>query len=838
MTASVWGGGVVPAPLWAFALNEGAGNTIYDSCQGFPGTLTNGPTWVASPYGPALNFASASSQYIELNDPTPWVETTRSFTVAALISQTGASTGNRGGVISRGSTSGLSAVFDLSAWDDGITWQFELYDGSNNPVASVQYTPAQWDVMVGVRDVEAGTIYLYGGGTQLVSTSDTTGNLNVGTQHWTIGRRADQGSYAGYFNGKIAGAAAWNVALSSSVIRNLTNNFWQIWQPSSHPSYFLFTPVSSITLGVAAVAASGTIGAATEQAIVSEAATTATGTLGAETAGPSPSFSAVSTSGGIGSATEQVVIGEASVVTLATVATTTESAIISEAATTSVGTVGSSSTSSSGSASAPAVSASGSVGSISVVAGSAVSVSVQGVAAVGFTPGTNSWQQAKTLPATISWLPIPGTSTIWQSLPIGTTISVAKYDGTSYSQIEAFTVGDGTLVDSSGASVGVDSLWYWDVWAWSNPATWYAIPGSYSTWGSLPVGTTILASKYDGTYYSNLDAFTVGNNVLIDPTGASTGVDSLWYWDLWSYVTSGVVADVIVDKGAISGAGTLGTTSVVTGSGITVSASGVSAIGSVGAETALAIISEASVAATGNLGAETASAIVLSASVATSGSVGSFSVIAGTTLTVTASAVSASGTVGGDLVLAIISEAAVTASVASGVQTAGPGPIASAVSASGTTGATSEPQSITLAATSTSGSPAAITAGPIVLSSGVASSATVGASRESLAIGGAATQATGSTAAISIFNGGVITVSAQGVAASGVTGISGVSLVASAPSVSGAGILGAGIPAVTLYVKSYPDPFSANALTRIDVFGSAASEGTDPFGSSAGYRGS
>ena len=56
-----WSRGLVGCWL----INEGGGNLVNDlSGNGKKGTFVNSPTWAGGKYGPALKFASASSQYI------------------------------------------------------------------------------------------------------------------------------------------------------------------------------------------------------------------------------------------------------------------------------------------------------------------------------------------------------------------------------------------------------------------------------------------------------------------------------------------------------------------------------------------------------------------------------------------------------------------------------------------------------------------------------------------------------------------------------------------------------------------------------------------------------
>lgn len=326
-----------------------------------------------------------------------------------------------------------------------------------------------------------------------------------------------------------------------------------------------------------------------------------------------------------------------------------------------------------------------------ITVGPSVAISVGSVAAYTFAGGYSSWQTIVASPATVSWNPIQGTYSTWSTLATGTMIVVAKFDGTNYTNIDAFTVQDNTLVDLSGASVGVDSLWYWDVWTpsgvtsvstsvaiqrtglaasafpgsgsvqplWqmilANPgtATWYPIPGTYATWSTLATGTIILASKFDGTNYTNLDVFTVQDNTLVDSSGASIGVDSLWYWDIWTY--GGAAPQIItVNAGGVSGSGLAGGTTEV----LTASMPAVTGIDILGG------LSQALV-----FGTQSAAGL---------GTIGGISFIVGVRTVVTASGVFSSAFPGGDSVTAISGIASILGSTNLGVAS---GAIASGASA-------------------------------------------------------------------------------------------------------------------------------------------------------------
>jgi hypothetical protein len=64
--------------------NAGAGATVLDSAGQATGTLSNGVTWGASPYGRALHFPGGSTQYVELAD-TPDMAFTGDITLEVMV---------------------------------------------------------------------------------------------------------------------------------------------------------------------------------------------------------------------------------------------------------------------------------------------------------------------------------------------------------------------------------------------------------------------------------------------------------------------------------------------------------------------------------------------------------------------------------------------------------------------------------------------------------------------------------------------------------------------------------------------------------------------------------
>jgi len=71
--------------LWHF--DEGSGTTTQDATGNYPGTLVNGPTWVAGETGRALNF-NELSQGVQISG-SPIDYTDSNFTVEAWVNWDG-----------------------------------------------------------------------------------------------------------------------------------------------------------------------------------------------------------------------------------------------------------------------------------------------------------------------------------------------------------------------------------------------------------------------------------------------------------------------------------------------------------------------------------------------------------------------------------------------------------------------------------------------------------------------------------------------------------------------------------------------------------------------------
>lgn len=192
--------------LWSFNGDDISDTTAYDrSGSGNNGTLTNGPTKVTGKVGQALNFASASSQYVALGDITALKNSV--FTWSAWVNPT-TYAGSERSIIG-----GSSNIARFSVASDGTLTLVQT------GVATIGSTTATiplstWSHVAVSYDASGNYVFYIDGvsvktGTNLVTFTFTGANFTIGQVS------------TNYFNGKIDEVRSYNRVLTAGEIQSL-----------------------------------------------------------------------------------------------------------------------------------------------------------------------------------------------------------------------------------------------------------------------------------------------------------------------------------------------------------------------------------------------------------------------------------------------------------------------------------------------------------------------------------------------------------------------------------------------------------------------------------------
>lgn len=210
-----------------YRFNEGSGTSTVNTCTnttGVDGTLTNGPTWSASPIqfaGNALSFdgvddyvVSTATFNLNMNNS--------SFTVEAWINSgnTSANTSTERILMQWGST-WQAGSYQLVCTNSYINFNFNG-SSTGSCTYNVNWQDGNWHHVAGVFDISTYTLYLYYDGVQEAAVSTAghaPGNLN--TSLYIGGSPSVANSFA---SAKIDEVRVWNVARSQSEIQaNMSN---------------------------------------------------------------------------------------------------------------------------------------------------------------------------------------------------------------------------------------------------------------------------------------------------------------------------------------------------------------------------------------------------------------------------------------------------------------------------------------------------------------------------------------------------------------------------------------------------------------------------------------
>lgn len=231
------------ALLGCWLLNEHGGLTAFDLTNRYgSGSLTSGPTWANGKAGPAVSFASASSQYITIShNANAGFTPANGFSIACRFKLN--SNRNYNGLFAK-TNSNIPGPFDTYI-DSGGTLNFFYGQGSNSGSVTTSGLAANtWYDFIGTSNGTTGTIWLNGqskatGGSAPSGVADTSNAMRIGSRN----------DGATFMDGYIEYAYLYNRTLIAPEIQQLSLDPYAFLAQPSRIRYFA-TPTAGTPVTV------------------------------------------------------------------------------------------------------------------------------------------------------------------------------------------------------------------------------------------------------------------------------------------------------------------------------------------------------------------------------------------------------------------------------------------------------------------------------------------------------------------------------------------------------------------------------------------------------------
>lgn len=204
--------GLDPNLVAHWRLDEGGGDTAYDSAGDNDGTLVNGPSWASGQINGGLSF-DGLNDYVDCgNDGS--LDITDSITVAAWVKRPNFQT--HGTIAGKTNGNSVTAGYGLFSYKEGL--EFNFYSGGwRRTKPRFTISANEWHYVVGTFD--GNTAYLYVDGERKTSVA------HVGTIAPAAGHPFNIGFWRSalptYFKGKIDDVRIYDRALSAEEVQQL-----------------------------------------------------------------------------------------------------------------------------------------------------------------------------------------------------------------------------------------------------------------------------------------------------------------------------------------------------------------------------------------------------------------------------------------------------------------------------------------------------------------------------------------------------------------------------------------------------------------------------------------
>ncbi len=227
----------------AFLLNSAAGNKVYNLNRApglLPAATLQGATWTSGYFGgPALNFVSGSSQYVDLGATLQF----NHRTIIAWVFPTSFATGDRAIVVQGNTTARNFYVFIQTT---GVPYAGFTVGASQfkNAISSVAMILNAWTQMATTYDGITLKLYLNGA---MVGSSAQTGTPDTSVLSASLGRLGSVAS--NFYDGKIDHVLFWNEALTANEIAYLYCEPFCFMQPIKSPVVYSIPASVSLAIG-------------------------------------------------------------------------------------------------------------------------------------------------------------------------------------------------------------------------------------------------------------------------------------------------------------------------------------------------------------------------------------------------------------------------------------------------------------------------------------------------------------------------------------------------------------------------------------------------------------
>ncbi|MGW4802570.1 LamG domain-containing protein [Kitasatospora sp. NPDC004272] len=187
-----------------------------------PGMVLGGSTTIGRTEGhdgPTLVLHGTATGWADSQAPV--VDTTRSFTVSAVV-RNNAPTGGRA-VVTQGTDTYYSFYLGRDYWGTRNQWVFKVQSAAGaqdtttfQAFSTTRATTGQWTLLTGVYDADAKKITLYVDGVPQQTTAvsgiwDTTGGLQIGRVRY-------KSKWTDYWDGAISNVQLWDQALPAGAV--------------------------------------------------------------------------------------------------------------------------------------------------------------------------------------------------------------------------------------------------------------------------------------------------------------------------------------------------------------------------------------------------------------------------------------------------------------------------------------------------------------------------------------------------------------------------------------------------------------------------------------------
>jgi hypothetical protein len=246
-----WGDPISRGLVSRWLFNERAGVRLIDIAGIAPGAAGNAPAWSVGRTGPALQFTTASSQYVDLGASSPSaLQPTGGFSIGVWFRRNGTIPTEQALFANWAVVGGNYHGVILTSEDNasGIANQIRLFFGNGTatfagrPIYSAAIADSNWHFIVATWDGATSNMYVDG---QIGATPVSVSGISWTSTVPRIGAIYEAGANKAYAQGWIDGVCFYNRALKPQEIARLYSEpFAGVYQPQKRVLYAVSSGVS------------------------------------------------------------------------------------------------------------------------------------------------------------------------------------------------------------------------------------------------------------------------------------------------------------------------------------------------------------------------------------------------------------------------------------------------------------------------------------------------------------------------------------------------------------------------------------------------------------------